>query len=625
MKKPATLLMICVLLFSNTFFIDAVQFQLISTIPSAPSNLNKLTLTPKTVSLSWTDNSTNETGFKIERRTPSQFLWTELAQVSNNITTYEDKSLSPGGTYLYRVRAYNTFGNSSYSNELEITTRSLITINTPKAGTTINGSSTVNITWNIEGPHVTMFGNDVGLSLNYSTDGINYKTINYTDVYGDDGTYSWVVPNINSTNVTVNIMYLQSGGVGIPYYVSSSTLPFTIASQLKLAPIQPSNLSCQSISDNQINLEWDQCGDDKTAFIIERKTGLGAFSKIKEVASNVHKYNDVGLSANTKYTYRVAAKNNFTTSSYSNEANATTDKIYLDIQYINFAPSAPSNLLADPSSNSQVDLSWTASSKGASGYKIERKIEGGSYSQLAILGSTITDYSDTTVESGKVYIYHVKAYNTFGSSAFTNEAQVTVPDFSAVNLLPDPVVQPEADGIDYSTASGWAIPEIEEAISLNLTTDSILNDFQKNITREEFCEIVVKLYEALSGQTVTPISPNPFTDVTNPEVLKANRLGIVNGISADKFAPNNSISRQELCVMLLRTLKVAKPGQDYSSPILNPFADEADIASWAIEAIRFMNKSDIMKGTGNNAINPKGNTPREQAISLLKRTFETFK
>jgi hypothetical protein len=157
-----------------------------------------------------------------------------------------------------------------------------------------------------------------------------------------------------------------------------------------------------------------------------------------------------------------------------------------------------------------------------------------------------------------------------------------------------------------------------------LTTDKILNNFQRSITREEFCEIAVKLYEGLSGQTAAPISPNPFKDTVNTEILKANRLGIVFGTAADTFSPTSPVTRQEISVMLLRTMKVAQPGLDYSALGTATFADQSKISPWALEAIRYMNNIGIMKGTGNNNVSPLGNTSREQGIVLVLRTFEEF-
>jgi len=172
--------------------------------------------------------------------------------------------------------------------------------------------------------------------------------------------------------------------------------------------------------------------------------------------------------------------------------------------------------------------------------------------------------------------------------------------------------------------SDWAVAEIDTAKSLGLVTEKVLTGFQERITREEFCELAVKLYEALSGQAAQPVSPNPFLDTINPEVLKANNLGIVRGVSDDRFAPEAYVTRQEISVMLYRTLVAALPGLDMDASGVAPFPDEEVIAEWAIEEVRFANKHGIMRGVGENRIDPLGNTTREQAIALVTRMYDTF-
>jgi len=85
---------------------------------NAPSNLVASEASSTRVNLSWKDNSTNETGFKIERKTTS--TWTQLATVGANITTYQNKNLASNITYYYRVRAYNASAYSAYSNTVSI-------------------------------------------------------------------------------------------------------------------------------------------------------------------------------------------------------------------------------------------------------------------------------------------------------------------------------------------------------------------------------------------------------------------------------------------------------------------------------------------------------------------------
>lgn len=172
------------------------------------------------------------------------------------------------------------------------------------------------------------------------------------------------------------------------------------------------------------------------------------------------------------------------------------------------------------------------------------------------------------------------------------------------------------------TQSSWAEPEIKEAYDMSLTYPAVTNNYNRYITREEFCTLVIKLYEKLTGQTPT-YTENPFKDTTNTEILKAYSLGIVKGTSADTFAPLNNISRQEMCVMILRALNVSVQGLDTSAGDF-PFKDANKIAPWADNAMKFAYKNGIMKGLSAETIDPLSNTPREQAIILLLRTYKKF-
>jgi hypothetical protein len=73
------------------------------------------------INLSWTDNSNNETGFKVERSKNGKGF-SQLATVGANVTTYSDTGLNRTTTYYYRVRAVNAGGNSAYSNIASATT-----------------------------------------------------------------------------------------------------------------------------------------------------------------------------------------------------------------------------------------------------------------------------------------------------------------------------------------------------------------------------------------------------------------------------------------------------------------------------------------------------------------------
>jgi hypothetical protein len=65
----------------------------------------------------WMDNSSNEDGFKIERRTGTTQTYTQIAIVGANVTSYNDSGLVDGEIYCYRVLAFNAAGSSPYSDE----------------------------------------------------------------------------------------------------------------------------------------------------------------------------------------------------------------------------------------------------------------------------------------------------------------------------------------------------------------------------------------------------------------------------------------------------------------------------------------------------------------------------
>ena len=96
------------------------------------------------LTLSWTDNASNETGYRVERKTGSSGTYGEIAVLPVNTTTYTDTNVAGSTTYCYRVRAFNGAGNSGYSNEAcQTTSISPLSITVSKAG---SGTGTVGST-----------------------------------------------------------------------------------------------------------------------------------------------------------------------------------------------------------------------------------------------------------------------------------------------------------------------------------------------------------------------------------------------------------------------------------------------------------------------------------------------
>lgn len=91
-------------------------------LPSAPSNLSTTGNTSTQITLRWTDNSNNETGFQIERSLNGTTGFELIATTSSNISSFISDKLSPATNYAFRVRAINASGSSSYSNTFNTST-----------------------------------------------------------------------------------------------------------------------------------------------------------------------------------------------------------------------------------------------------------------------------------------------------------------------------------------------------------------------------------------------------------------------------------------------------------------------------------------------------------------------
>jgi YD repeat-containing protein len=118
--------------------------------PAAPSGLSVAAGISNTLlNLAWADNSSDETGFRIERKTGAAGAYAEVATVGAGVTGYSNTGLTPNTQYFYRVRATNTGGNSAYSNEASAATGNQlpsVSLTAPANGTSHTAPASVTLT-----------------------------------------------------------------------------------------------------------------------------------------------------------------------------------------------------------------------------------------------------------------------------------------------------------------------------------------------------------------------------------------------------------------------------------------------------------------------------------------------
>ena len=98
-----------------------------SKVPVAPSDIILKINSTSSITINWTDLSTNETGYKVERSINNS-AFSEIASLPANSTSYIDTNINPSTIYTYRVYAFNTSGNSSYSSTINYTAPAFVVV-----------------------------------------------------------------------------------------------------------------------------------------------------------------------------------------------------------------------------------------------------------------------------------------------------------------------------------------------------------------------------------------------------------------------------------------------------------------------------------------------------------------
>ena len=176
------------LFFSANEIINGAELWVLNTsgvaVPAPPSNLivTPLRLQNATVAsiiqLDWTDNSSNETGFHIERSLNGTSGWTLAGSVLTDITNFADTGLTASTAYYYQVNAYNAGGGSTYSNIANATTTGIEgALNKPVLcfvyPNPVNSTATLNISGIVKSFENTQF-------IIYNTFGIKVRELTVT-------------------------------------------------------------------------------------------------------------------------------------------------------------------------------------------------------------------------------------------------------------------------------------------------------------------------------------------------------------------------------------------------------------------------------------------------------------
>lgn len=273
-------------------------------LPSPPTNLMAQVLSRALIRLTWSDTSTDEQGFLIERRTNGD-VWMPIKSLGPNITIFDDAGRTCNTRYDYRVASLNATGRS-YSNEQSVTiTDCMLDPPWGLMATTITTHSLA-LGWNDSN------ANGTGFIIERSLDGVVWQTLSQTPA-----TMSWYTDDqlICGPGFFYRVRAFNLGGI-------SDATPMLRASVC--APTAPNNLNVLSTTQNTIRLSWADTSDNESWFmLVASRDGGRQWFTATSTSRNISNATISGLSCGTAYMLRVQAYNGSGTTE-SSSISATT-------------------------------------------------------------------------------------------------------------------------------------------------------------------------------------------------------------------------------------------------------------------------------------------------------------
>ncbi len=399
-------------------FVSIANLVLAAPNPIKPTDLVALAFYDQ-INLLWTDNAPDEEGFIVERKSGID-PYSAIAILGRDTTFFLDTKLAPRRTYYYRVKAYHAVSESDYSNEAFATTDTPPNqADTPAAPSdlvarVIDGVY-VELRWNDNSP------NEQGFRIERRMPGHEFVSVGevLTDIrlfkddkVDPDSKYVYRVQAFNSKGLSEysNEVLVETKkpaqNPGDPTYEP---------------PAAPSNLTVE-MKNRVLYFTWVDNSEDEEGFRIYLSINdFENYAMHRQLPKDSVQFEDGSLYIpDTTFYFKVVAFNQEGESVPSNE-----QMIRIRSQEEILPPTAPTELKAKETYESDVVLEWKDNADNETGYKLERrKVDESKFSVIQDLPANLTNFRDENLQPGTTYFYRVFAYNDSGSSASSNTLEV---------------------------------------------------------------------------------------------------------------------------------------------------------------------------------------------------------
>lgn len=400
-----------------------------SQLPSAPINFGGIASANRKIQLNWEDINNGETGFEISRATTFNGTYTIVGSVPANITTFIDSiNVMPETNYFYKIRTQTGYNQSiQVDNYLEASWK--FDGNSNDAGAlnrtlTLSGSPTYDASDKVTGTHSINFN---GTSTQYAT--INNPSSFLQEAYSQRTISFWM----KSGNNTGFRMVLDIGGNddGIGLRILNSVLEAGIASnnvrKYISVPFTSSSWTHVTLVYNRNSFKMYLDGVEAAADNNLPFTALTTTSNGHRLAAN----NSSNVFNTTTGIFNFIGKIDefrvFSSAIPALQINALVNGTYSISSLVRTIslpslPVAPTSLSATSTGTNKVDIQWNDNATNEEIYEVYRSYNNASnFVLVKTVPAGTNQFSDEGLFANATYYYKVRAANSAGNSAYSNE------------------------------------------------------------------------------------------------------------------------------------------------------------------------------------------------------------
>ena len=557
------------------------------TLLNNPTDLFGFAITQYQIQLKWQDNS-SETAFIIERRSPSEGVFKEIAIVPQNTISYIDTVPDKDIVYAYRIKAATGTSVSEYSEIISVTSTYLRAPSYLQVLCLQDDDGLYNkLTWSDFSEDETAFevwrrSSSKSTWEKISEPGRN-ATICYDRSIVEGETYSYKL----RAKIYNNNVYSDYSNEAIIWTSKISA---------------PQDLRYSIIDSNKVQLSWRGTSSIDTNYKVEKKLGeSGYWYEIANLDAASMTYTDVGV-ASTKdlIYYRIKIQNTNNTANYSNEVAVSLQP-----------PTPATNVKANPISFNQVRITWTDNALDENEYIIEA-MQFYNFREVGRVSANNTSFVHKGLSPNATVTYRIIAVNGVNKSEYSKTVVATTP--------PRVLYSDVYDNKSYSTA----VATLASMGVFSATPGKTLKP-DETITRAEFCSLLIRsleLEKSAAGK-FTDVSP---TNNYYSELMTAARLGIMIPDSSNKLYPNNKITREQALIMLTRAMHLKNsPLPEQNSNILRQYFDYNNVSNYAVPSVSAVCGAKLYEGETSNGrkyLYMKNQLSRAQAAQLLYNAMQ---